>query len=110
VSLLAPLLYTLGELAIMNRQLKRDTKVVCLADLEREGSRNLSKMIGEYYNEGAMDLITYVAFHSRGGGLSLTLSTDSTTTRPPLIATAFGLASAATCPKWIPRPMYGVPR
>ncbi|RSH84096.1 hypothetical protein EHS25_005341 [Saitozyma podzolica] len=42
----------------MNRQLKRDTKVVCLADLEREGSRNLSKMIGEYYNEGAMDLIT----------------------------------------------------
>ncbi|KAI0487799.1 FMN-dependent dehydrogenase [Xylaria cf. heliscus] len=41
-----------------NRQRKYDLQVVCIKDLERLGSAKLLKSHREYYNEGAMDLIT----------------------------------------------------
>ncbi|KAJ8132307.1 hypothetical protein O1611_g1311 [Lasiodiplodia mahajangana] len=41
-----------------NRQRKYDQQVYCIKDLERLGSAKLSKSYREYYNEGAMDLIT----------------------------------------------------
>jgi len=44
----------------MNRGAKLDPIVTCISDLEREGSKKLSKTVRDYYNEGAMDLITYV--------------------------------------------------
>lgn len=42
----------------MNRGMKYDPDVVCIADLQREGTKKLGKTYGEYYNQGAMDLIT----------------------------------------------------
>lgn len=44
----------------MNRLQRYDQNVFSIADLQREGTKKLSKMIGEYYNEGAMDLLRYV--------------------------------------------------
>lgn len=44
----------------MNRLAKYDQNVFSIADLQREGTKKLSKMVGEYYNEGAMDLLSYV--------------------------------------------------
>ncbi|KAI0111205.1 FMN-dependent dehydrogenase [Nemania sp. FL0031] len=41
-----------------NRQRKYDQQVYCIKDLERLGSAKLSRSHREYYNEGAMDLIT----------------------------------------------------
>ncbi|GAW16861.1 hypothetical protein ANO14919_063060 [Xylariales sp. No.14919] len=41
-----------------NRQRKYDQQVYCIKDLERLGSANMLKSYREYYNEGAMDLIT----------------------------------------------------
>ncbi|KAI1144878.1 FMN-dependent dehydrogenase [Nemania diffusa] len=41
-----------------NRQPKYDQQVYCIKDLERLGSANIPKSYREYYNEGAMDLIT----------------------------------------------------
>lgn len=42
----------------MNRGHKYDPNVVSIKDLQREGTKKLGKMYGEYYNQGAMDLIT----------------------------------------------------
>ncbi|BEJ12495.1 hypothetical protein CspHIS471_0209550 [Cutaneotrichosporon sp. HIS471] len=42
----------------MNRLQRYDQNVFSIADLQREGTKNLSKMVGEYYNEGAMDLLS----------------------------------------------------
>ncbi|OQD85020.1 hypothetical protein PENANT_c011G00987 [Penicillium antarcticum] len=41
-----------------NRQRTLDQQVYCIKDLERLGSEKLEKTYREYYNEGAMDLIT----------------------------------------------------
>ncbi|KAJ2991967.1 hypothetical protein NUW58_g2325 [Xylaria curta] len=41
-----------------NRQRKYDNQVYCIKDLEILGSANMLKSYREYYNEGAMDLIT----------------------------------------------------
>ncbi|KAL4789444.1 FMN-dependent dehydrogenase [Aspergillus venezuelensis] len=41
-----------------NRGRSYDPKVYSIADLERLGSERLAKVYREYYNEGAMDLIT----------------------------------------------------
>lgn len=38
-----------------------------MTDLERSATGKLPKMIGDYYNEGAMDLITYVRWLWLGG-------------------------------------------
>ncbi len=43
----------------MNRLQSPDPLVLTIADLQREGTKNLGKMYGDYYNQGAMDLITY---------------------------------------------------
>ncbi|GMK54820.1 hypothetical protein CspeluHIS016_0114060 [Cutaneotrichosporon spelunceum] len=42
----------------MNRLQCHDPRVVCIADLQREATKKLGKVYGEYYNEGSMDLIT----------------------------------------------------
>ncbi len=44
----------------MNRLQRYDQNVFSIADLQREGTKKLSKMVGEYYNEGAMDLLRCV--------------------------------------------------
>ena len=44
----------------MNRAASHDDKVYSIADLQHEGTKRLPSNIGEYYNEGAMDLITSV--------------------------------------------------
>ncbi|KAJ8119708.1 hypothetical protein ONZ43_g3404 [Nemania bipapillata] len=41
-----------------NRQRKYDEQVFCIKDLERLASAKMAKSYREYYNEGAMDLIT----------------------------------------------------
>lgn len=43
-----------------NRPPTLDSLVFSIRDLERYGSENLSDEFREYYNGGAMDLITYV--------------------------------------------------
>lgn len=42
----------------MNRLQSYDPLVLSIADLQREGTKKLGKMYGEYYNQGSMDLIT----------------------------------------------------
>lgn len=43
-----------------NRGVSWDAQVHSIADLREYGSEKLPKMYRDYYNEGAMDLITYV--------------------------------------------------
>lgn len=43
-----------------NRGQSWDTQVHSIADLREYGSKKLPKMYRDYYNEGAMDLVTYV--------------------------------------------------
>lgn len=43
-----------------NRGQSWDTQVHSIADLREHGSKKLPKMYRDYYNEGAMDLVTYV--------------------------------------------------
>ncbi|KAL2826627.1 FMN-dependent dehydrogenase [Aspergillus cavernicola] len=47
-----------------NRGRTLDQKVYCMKDLEELGSRKMQKAYREYYNEGAMDLITLRANES----------------------------------------------
>ncbi|KAI1342566.1 FMN-dependent dehydrogenase [Xylariaceae sp. FL0016] len=47
-----------------NRARTYDQKVFCIKDLERLGSANMSQQYREYYNEGAMDLLTLRANES----------------------------------------------
>lgn len=49
--------YTSLPRAPMNRLQRYDQNVFSIKDLQREGTKKLSKMVGEYYNEGAMDLL-----------------------------------------------------
>lgn len=42
----------------MNRKATRDSVVFSISDLQREASQKLSTTVREYYNEGAMDLVT----------------------------------------------------
>lgn len=42
----------------MNRLANQDDLVFSIKDLEREGTKKLSKTVAEYYNEGSMDLLT----------------------------------------------------
>ncbi|TIA87109.1 hypothetical protein E3P99_03389 [Wallemia hederae] len=42
----------------MNRPHKRDTSIACIKDLEVAAAHKLNKNVREYYNQGAMDLIT----------------------------------------------------
>ena len=44
-----------------NRAASLDPLVHSIRDLEREGSRRLPLGYREYYNGGAMDMITYMA-------------------------------------------------
>lgn len=44
----------------MNRVNIGDDRVFSIADLEREGTAKMVTHIAQYYNEGAMDLATYV--------------------------------------------------
>lgn len=46
-----------------NRGQTWDTQVHSIADLREHGSKKLPKMYRDYYNEGAMDLVTYVQLH-----------------------------------------------
>jgi (S)-2-hydroxy-acid oxidase len=43
-----------------NRGQSWDAQVHSIADLREYGSQKLPKMYRDYYNEGAMDLVTYV--------------------------------------------------
>jgi hypothetical protein len=42
-----------------NRGPSFDKHVFCIKDLEAAASKKMSKMNREYFNEGAMDLLTY---------------------------------------------------
>jgi (S)-2-hydroxy-acid oxidase len=42
----------------MNRLANQDELVFSIKDLQREGTKKLSKTVAEYYNEGSMDLLT----------------------------------------------------
>lgn len=43
-----------------NRGETWDPDVHCIADLRVQGSAKLPKMYGDFFNEGAMDMVTYV--------------------------------------------------
>jgi hypothetical protein len=60
-----------------NHQLVHDLKVLTIADLKKEASKNLPLKYNEYFNEGAGDLLTYTEAlrHFRG---PLTLDVQST--------------------------------
>jgi hypothetical protein len=42
-----------------NRAVAHDDLVFSIADLKREGSQRLEPAHRDYYNDGAMDMITY---------------------------------------------------
>lgn len=42
----------------MNRVDLGDANVFCIADLERHATAKMRTDVAEYYNEGAMDLVT----------------------------------------------------
>lgn len=84
--------------------------VCCIDDRKRRGSQRLTPTVRgtdqrvaldqnltwiDYYNEGAMDLITY-EIKSRGGWTVANLSLDSAITKPPLIATKSVPVSSST--------------
>lgn len=84
--------------------------VCCIDDLKRLGSQRLTPTVrgmhlpiafGEnltwidYYNEGAMDLITYYTIFHQGWKI-INLSLDYETTKPPLTATKSALVSSST--------------
>ena len=49
---------TSTNLNMANRGQSWDSQVHSIADLREHGSRKLPKMYRDYYNEGAMDLVT----------------------------------------------------
>lgn len=53
-----------------NRGQSWDSQVHSIADLREYGSKKLPKMYRDYYNEGAMDLVTYVVRYVNHLGFS----------------------------------------
>lgn len=51
------------DYAMSNRQKTLDPAVFTIDDLKTLGTARLSRAYAEYYNEGAMDLVTYVTPH-----------------------------------------------
>jgi (S)-2-hydroxy-acid oxidase len=45
-----------------NRPTNLDPLVFCIRDLEEEGTRCLPEAYRDYYNGGAMDMVTYVSY------------------------------------------------
>lgn len=74
-----------------NRGQTWDAIVHSIADLREYGSKKLPKMYREYYNEGAMDLVTYEYTDMRSEFAELMHRADYETTKPPSTGTRSSL-------------------
>ena len=62
-----------------NRAVAHDDLVFSISDLKREGSQRLEPAYRDYYNDGAMDMLTYETVQNLGN--LLTGNLDYTTMR-----------------------------
>lgn len=77
-----------------NRAVAHDDLVFSIADLKREGSQRLESAYRDYYNDGAMDMLTYAS--QRIESYSLTADPDSTTMRTHTTSSGSGHAYYGT--------------
>lgn len=72
----------------MNRSAKHDSSIACIKDLEAAAANKLNKNVRDYYNEGAMDLITIK---------DNTAAYDRYRFRPRVLKSLANLTTSTTC-------------